>query len=840
MTRFINVTNREGFDDFLSKLKKHHLFVADTETNGLRYYRGHKMISMAIYFPDVDIVYNLPFRHGQGDFDISSDREFKDISWSTKAKKEMFLAELYNNVIKRNFRYSNLPEEWIEEIKPLWENKHQIYHNARFDMHILNSEGFPTPKTVSDTMIGLHVVLEDWYGTKFNAPKVGKKGWDRNNDDSLAIRSQYGNRQLKWVAAMLQHTGQIPSEYGATEGEAELKQACDGLAEYFATFICEHHLDHPMIDLLLYANVKKKGLHESNLFHQQVDKIRKKIEIDPKKNMWLLPVENVAYYAMLDVVLTWHVHLWCMDVLQKWNNVDLYMELCDIQRNVAFAMEVNGAYLDQVECDVQIESLEVKRNALQIIFNHDTQKRNFDPFSMDSYTKLRNWFNSGLLNEPCHHLLPEWYQAGQTLKTYPNTYLEDTRKETLSDHDGHPAVMLIQEYRKIKTSLDFLNKWKSAVDSDGVVHPSMNVTGTVAGRFSSSGDAGNWQNIPDRSGYTIKRAIVAPEGWFICANDYGQLEARLAAWEAETNLKEEGVHNLPPTMTNLFNGIYDMVELRKINPSLTEHRFLKDSSVDMHSFTREVVDVRNVVYENMTDEQIMLSLGYDLSLYETNEISSVIDDYCRYIAKTLNFGLLYGGTKYMVRTLLRIDLDAAEELVDRWRSLFPVFEIAQQHYMQKALEWREIPAGSSKSQYVTQRLTGRHRKLARYATHAVQRKGGTMKSFNPKLMSAKKCWNNIIQGTGGMLLPRAFNNYLLSSDSSQFVKPFAIIHDAIEYRVPYEELPEVKKIMECMVSVANINPPLTVDLSCGTNWQDLKPVVDLELWTKSYGAEGYA
>ena len=839
MTRFINVSNREGFDDFLSKLKKHSLFVADTETNGLRYYQDHYMVSMAVYFPDVDIVYNLPFRQGQGDFDIDTDKKFNDLSWSTKAKKEMFLAELYNNVIKRNFRYNNLPEEWIEEIKPLWADKHQIYHNARFDLHMLNSEGFPLPKTVSDTMLGLHVVLEDWYGTKFNAPKIGKKGWDRNNDGSLAIRSQYGNRQLKWVAAMLQHTKQIPTEYGATEGEAELGEACADLANYFATFICEHHIDHPMIDLLLYANVKKKGLHQSNLYEQQIDKVRKKIEIDPKKHMWLLPVERVAYYAMLDVVLTWHVHLWCMDILQRWNNIDLYMELCDIQRNVAFAMEVNGAYLDKDECDIQITALMEKRNALQDIFDLDTQQRNFDPFSMDSYSKLRNWFNSGILAESCHHLLPEWYLGGQTLKTYPNTYIEDTRKETLSDHNGHPAVMLIQEYRKIKTSLDFLNKWKSATDGYDVIHPSMNVTGTVAGRFSSSGAAGNWQNIPDRSGYTIKKAIVAPEGWLICANDYGQLEARIAAWEAETNLKEEGVHNLPPTMTNLFNGIYDMAELRKINPNILEHRFLKNRSVDMHSFTREVVDVRNVVYEDKTDEQVLSLLGYDLNLYKDHEIGAVVDDYCRYIAKTLNFGLLYSGTKYMVKSLLRIELDAAEELVDRWRSLFPVFEIAQQHYMRKALEWREIPAAVTKSQYVTQRLTGRHRKLARYATHAIQRKGGTMQQFNPKLMSAKKCWNNIVQGTGGMLLPRAFNNYLQSSQSSENVKPFAIIHDAIEYRIRVEHLQEAKHIMQCMVEVADINPPLTVDLMCGTNWQDLKPVVDLELWEKTHGTEGY-
>ena len=838
MTRFIGVKDRAGFDDFLDKLNRNHLFVADTETNGLRYYRGHKMISLAVYFPDIDIVYNLPFRQGQGDFDIDTSKNFSDMSWSTKVKKEMFLAELYNNVVKRNFRYNNLPEEWIEEIKPFWANKHHIYHNARFDMHILNDEGFPTPRTVSDTMIGLHVVLEDWFGTKFNAPKTGLKGWERNKDGSLTIRSQYGNRQLKWVAAMLQHTGQIPNELDATAGEAELKEACDSMADYLATFICEHNIDHPMIEKMLYANVKKKGLHDSGVREQQIDKVRRKIEINPKKNMWLLPVEKVAYYAMLDVVLTWHVHLWCMDILQRWDNVDLYMELCAIQRSVAFPMEVNGALLDQEECDIQIQALEVKRDAIQDIFNHDTELRGYSPFSIDSYSKLRDWFNCGLLNEPCHHLLPEWYQGGQTLKLYTNTFIEDTRKETLKDHEGHPAIMLVQEYRKIKTSLDFLNKWRGAVDPNGIIHPSMNVTGTVAGRFSSSGDAGNWQNIPDRSGYTIKRAIVAPENWLICANDYGQLEARIAAWEAETNLRAEGVHNLTPTMTNLFNGIYDMAELRKINPNLVEHRFLKGGSVDMHSFTREVVDVRNVVYGDKSDDEILTSLGYHLD--NDPSIDGMVDAHCRQIAKTLNFGLLYSGTKYMVRTLLRIDLEVADELVNRWRHLFPVFEIAQEYYMRKGLEWREIPAASSKSQYVTQRLTGRHRKLARYATNAVQRKGGQMRQFNPKLMSAKKCWNNIVQGTGGMLLPRAFNNYLNDSNGgSEYVKPFAIIHDAIEYRVRVDHLREVHKIMQCMVDVADIDPSLTVDLVCGTNWQDLEPVIDLELWVKTHGQEGY-
>ena len=97
--------------------------------------------------------------------------------------------------------------------------------------------------------------------------------------------------------------------------------------------------------------------------------------------------------------------------------------------------------------------------------------------------------------------------------------------------------------------------------------------GTVSGRFSSWGNSGNWQNIPDRDGYTIKRAIVPGEDEYIIAIDYAQLEARIASYIAESMLVKEGVHSNYPTMSNLFKGIYNLNDLQDINPAVNIDNF---------------------------------------------------------------------------------------------------------------------------------------------------------------------------------------------------------------------------------------------------------------------------
>lgn len=91
----------------------------------------------------------------------------------------------------------------------------------------------------------------------------------------------------------------------------------------------------------------------------------------------------------------------------------------------------------------------------------------------------------------------------------------------------------------------------------GRVHTSFNQTGAVTGRMSSSNP--NLQNIPIRTelGREVRRAFIAPDGWYLIAADYSQVELRVLAHVAqepaliESFLADQDIH--AATAARLFH-----------------------------------------------------------------------------------------------------------------------------------------------------------------------------------------------------------------------------------------------------------------------------------------------
>jgi DNA polymerase I-like protein with 3'-5' exonuclease and polymerase domains len=90
-------------------------------------------------------------------------------------------------------------------------------------------------------------------------------------------------------------------------------------------------------------------------------------------------------------------------------------------------------------------------------------------------------------------------------------------------------INLILSYRvKSKIIGTYIQGILDRVDSDGRVRSDFNLHGTATGRLSSSNP--NLQNIPDVShvGYDIRKAYIPTKGWVILEADYSQLELRVA------------------------------------------------------------------------------------------------------------------------------------------------------------------------------------------------------------------------------------------------------------------------------------------------------------------------
>lgn len=855
MINYINVTNRVSFEQAIADISNCDIMACDTETNGLNYYRENYIISISVYIPALEIGYNFPFRHGQGTIDPAYNApEYQGMNWQGNAKKAMFL-DYWR--LHHDRTYTNLPEAWLDELRTVWTMPQtHVYHNARFDLHMLKADGFDAPANIIDTLLQAHVLLEDWRGATFEAPYTnGRKDdgaygtWARFPDGKLKVKKQPGNRRLKWQTAYLQHKDLISTKHDATIGEDQLHAAALAYEDALTTHIM-NHLDDATLDGLVYAAVKKnpailqetvksskKDNPEITWYEKQYNRIRKYIKIDKKSNMWLLDSPDVYYYAILDTWLTWELHLFQRKQLENWHNIPLADTLNDMQLHVAFAMEHNGLVLDRSKAISEQEKLHPRIDELQTIFDAICIENGIEPHSIASPKKLASTLTALVPVQFKQSVYPAWWEYERPTETYNRTF-HKADKEALDSCDENPIVRMVLEYRRMKKTADtYLSRWLESADKNNIVRPGINLDGTKTGRTSSSGDMGNAQNIPDRNGYTVKRAFITPsDEWLFFAIDYGQLEARLAAWYAELLLKNEGVHTLPATMLDLFEGRYDIARLQTLRPDIDETRFLKsDGSVDMHAFTREVINVRRVVFGDMSDKEILLKRGYDLSkLQNAGQRSAIVDSaILRQMAKTLNFGLLYSGTEYMASKLLKISLEQARPLVSAWRALFPAFGLAQQHYTELALKRRPVPSGSHYAQYVTQEISGRHRRLHRYPTWLRFKKNGVWQAFNPQESWATKCWNSQVQGLGGYMTPYALLRFS-QEVGYEGVKPFAIIHDAIDGYVHRSHLDKIPKLMRIMTDF-DVRPSLTVDLEfSSTTWQDMQHVNDVDEWIKEW------
>ena len=178
--------------------------------------------------------------------------------------------------------------------------------------------------------------------------------------------------------------------------------------------------------------------------------------------------------------------------------------------------------------------------------------------------------------------------------------------------DEHPVVARLLRYREIeKLRSTYVDGYLPLVAPDGRIHAHFNQTGAATGRLSS--DRPNLQNIPVRSktGRTIRRAFVAPEGRVFIVADYSQIELRILA-----HLSKD------PGLMEAF-----------------------EAGEDIHTATAVRV------------------FGFTSDLVTTE---------LRRRAKAINFGLLYGMEAFGLADRLKISRGEAREHMDTYFRQFPL------------------------------------------------------------------------------------------------------------------------------------------------------------------------
>jgi DNA polymerase I-like protein with 3'-5' exonuclease and polymerase domains len=842
--------SRNDFRDLLQMIRTSDTVVADVEANGLHPWGGSRMIGLSLYLPKYDKNVYLPFRHGLGSLDIETEGglSFAEMTWQGDAKKNLYLKHWWDKY-QAETDFENLPAAWEDELKKVLFTVNQtvIFHNAMYDLAMLTAEGYRTPSTIKDTLLGLHLVHEDMGGIMVSAPYTwtkedqkegrGIKGqWARGSDGQLLKKRQYGNMGLKWFSAYLEFED-------AVTGEEDLHRATQVLQGRL-TDLAMRDLTDPYNAGLVYVSLlnPKKNTKIAELMGKQRPRLESKIKLDEKASMWMLKASDVDRYAAGDTVLTWKLNCWIEDILADWANLELYQTQCETLLFVTFAANRDGMKLDVKEARTQAAFFEQRATEIAAMVQDELRST----INLDSPKQLIEMVNSGILKTDWKGQMPHWWgvEDRATLGSYPDhAEIKSTGKEVLSKFENHPLARLILEYRKAaKGGATYVKNWIAYRDGNGIIHPQFNLTGTVAGRLSSSGWTGNWQNVPDRKGYTIKKCIVPPSSdWMIVTVDYGQLELRLGAWIAESLLNGDSGQLI---MTRLF-----------------------EEDRDMHSYTRDQINVRATVFGVMLPIDICRKLGYTvdnvlehgarqalgdtakdlkfaelMQLFDSQGFSRtewtlkaaelMVADACRQIAKIMNFGLLYNGGKGMLSSLLALDVDTSDVLVKDWRGTYPAFPRANAHYQKLGLTWRAKPNSTDKAMYVTQPISGRHRRTDKYmqVKHYLDDQG-VKQVMDEQKSEARKYFNNVVQGLGGYIANTSALRIAKAIPTSE-LRIFGIIHDALEMYVRKDclhHLLTVKKIMTDW----EVRPGLTVDFGYSeTNWQDITKIKNLEKWVQ--------
>ncbi|RMG71684.1 MAG: DNA polymerase I, partial [Nitrospirae bacterium] len=320
-------------------------------------------------------------------------------------------------------------------------------------------------------------------------------------------------------------------------------------------------------------------------------------------------------------------------------------------------------------------------------------------------------------------------------------YSTDVRvlEELAKEHELPGDILNWRSLTKLKnTYVDSLPKLINP--ETGRIHTTFNQTVTATGRLSSSEP--NLQNIPIRGqwGRKIREAFVAEEGAKILSADYSQIELRVLAH---------------------LSGDERLCRA-----------FLEDR--DIHTAT--AMELFEVGPEDVTQDM-------------------------RRIAKTVNFGVVYGISAYGLSEAIEVSMEDAQSYIDEY---FLKYEGVRQYYDRVIEEAKRL--GYVKT------LFGRKRPVPELLSPNMQQSS----------LGQRLAMNSPVQGTAADIIKLAMVRiYRRLKKGSYRTRMILQVHDELLFEVYDEELEEIKELVRKeMEGVVELRVPLKVDIGVANNWAD--------------------
>ena len=317
-----------------------------------------------------------------------------------------------------------------------------------------------------------------------------------------------------------------------------------------------------------------------------------------------------------------------------------------------------------------------------------------------------------------------------------------TDEEVLSELAlDYPLPKLLLEHRSLsKLKGTYTDKLPRQINPEtGRVHTHFSQASVVTGRLASSDP--NLQNIPVRTeeGRRIRTAFIAPAGSSIVSADYSQIELRIMAHlSGDERLLDAFAHG-----------------------------------EDVHRATAaEIFGVTP------------LEVGPDQ----------------RRVAKSINFGLIYGMSAFGLARQLGLERSAAQTYIDRYFARYP----GVARYMEEARQ-------TARDKGYVETAFGRRLWFPEIrSSQAMRRQGAERAAINAPM-----------QGTAADLIKLAMiavQDWL--SRSTRKSRLILQVHDELLLEVPDDELSEVRAhLPRLMGQVAELKVPLVVEVGIGPNWE---------------------
>jgi DNA polymerase-1 len=468
-------------------------------------------------------------------------------------------------------------------------------------------------------------------------------------------------------------------------------------------------------------------------------------------------------YASLDAydstILRHHFDELLSRTSLQWGSLKDYYYRVEVPfTKVLYKMERRGITVDKGYLLSLKGPMEERMTAIERDFNHLVGGV-FNPKSPKQLQKL--FFDT--LQLP----IVSYTKGGKSGNKQPSTDAEALEEWAGQGNEWAEKLLIYRSIAKIYgTYVEGLSNW---LDSECRIHTTLNQSGTVTGRLSSSEP--NLQNIPrpDEDEFKIREAFIPGANKKLLVADYEQLEMRLLAHFSKSEKMRNAINN----------------------------------GMDIHSLT--TAEIEGIPYDDVVRAKKAPKDQH------TPEIVELLLK--RQNNKSTGFGIVYGiGGPKLARKLTRETKKLVTEeegwgLIKKWLAVYPDVEVHIQEVKDCMAQFGQV---------IT--ITGRPRRFGDLANM----------SRRDRAAAERQGVNSEIQGTAA----EACKYSMIVAENDPELRSLGVvmllqIHDELIFEVPDDPEIEVRALKRVGEIMSNpFGEPLTVGLPvsahCGYSWAEAK------------------